>query len=329
MKEQNMRQYLGTKTKVTTSLTALALLAAGCSSTSDSASSTPSGSEETKNSEAASEERIAAVGLGDVDTVLALGETPVALAPWAGATDVVGPWAEDLLGDKKPTVIEDTATGFDQQKIEAIAATDPTKIIAVNHAVDGETKKKFESIAPTTVHSEEDKDWQIPWEKQVETIAKALDKEDEGQKLIDDTNEAFEEFRKSHPELQGKTAAIALPYDNQLSLYTSGDGRGQFIEDLGFVIPEELQDADGEFYRTIAPENFSEYNQADYLFILDWEGSADKIKSQEAFQNIDAVKNGNVYYFDALTGTAMSLPNPLTIPYSISKFDEKLKESNK
>lgn len=48
MKEQNMRQYLGTKTKVTTSLTALALLAAGCSSTSDSASSTPSGSEETK-----------------------------------------------------------------------------------------------------------------------------------------------------------------------------------------------------------------------------------------------------------------------------------------
>ena len=144
MKEQNMRQYLGTKTKVTTSLTALALLAAGFSSTSDSASSTPSGSEETKNSEAASEERIAAVGLGDVDTVLALGETPVALAPWAGATDVVGPWAEDLLGDKKPTVIEDTSTGFDQQKIEAIAATDPTKIIAVNHAVDGETKKKFE-----------------------------------------------------------------------------------------------------------------------------------------------------------------------------------------
>lgn len=69
-----------------------------------------------------------------------------------------------LGGDKKPATIEDTSTGFDQQKIEAIAATNPTKIIAVNHAIDDETKKKLTSIAPTTVHSEEDKDWQIPWE---------------------------------------------------------------------------------------------------------------------------------------------------------------------
>lgn len=309
------------RTAVTASLAGFALLAAGCSNSQDSADSADSSDEKM---EATSEERIAAVGLGDADTVLALGETPVAIAPWAGSNDGVGPWSEDLLGGAEPALIRDTSGGFDQQHIEAIAATDPTKIIAVNHSIDDETKKKFETIAPTTLHSAEDSDWQIPWEKQVETIAKALDKEDEGQKLIDETNAAFEKFREDHPELQGKTAAIALPSDNQLSLYTSGDGRGQFIEDLGFVIPEELQETDGEFYRTIAAENFSEYNQVDYLFIVDWEGAADKIKSLEAFQNIDAVKNGNVFYFDDLTGTAMSLPNPRTIPYSIDKFTEKL-----
>ncbi|WP_306516016.1 iron-siderophore ABC transporter substrate-binding protein [Corynebacterium sp.] len=314
------------KTAVTASLAGFALLAAGCSNSQDSADSADSSDEKM---EATSEERIAAVGLGDADTVLALGETPVAIAPWAGSNDGVGPWSEDLLSGADPALIRDTSGGFDQQHIEAIAATDPTKIIAVNHSIDDETKKKFETIAPTTLHSAEDSDWQIPWEKQVETIAKALDKEDEGQKLIDETNAAFEKFREDHPELQGKTAAIALPSDNQLSLYTSGDGRGQFIEDLGFVIPEELQDTDGEFYRTIAAENFSEYNQVDYLFIVDWEGAADKIKSLEAFQNIDAVKNGNVFYFDDLTGTAMSLPNPRTIPYSIDKFTEKLSDTAK
>ena len=72
------------KTAVTASLAGFALLAAGCSNSQDSADSADSSDEKM---EATSEERIAAVGLGDADTVLALGETPVAIAPWAGSND--------------------------------------------------------------------------------------------------------------------------------------------------------------------------------------------------------------------------------------------------
>ena len=85
-------------------------------------------------------ERIAAVGLGDADTLLALGIEPVLVAPWGAEGDVdesgVGPWSKELLGDARPDVVYGTGTGFTAETVEKIAASDPPKIFAVNNAVD-------------------------------------------------------------------------------------------------------------------------------------------------------------------------------------------------
>ena len=187
----------------------------------------------------ADEPRVASLGLGDADTVLALGLTPVAVAPWGAKGDGdpsgVGPWAKELLGDAQPEVIYNTASGFTAEVLEQVTASDPTQIIAVNQAVDQEAKKSLEDIAPLTVKPEGFEDWQVPWEEQVKTIASAVDKEEEGEKLIDQAEDAFAQFKDSHPELQGKRAAIVMPYEGKLGLYTPGDGRGQFIEDLSLI----------------------------------------------------------------------------------------------
>ena len=154
------------------------------------------------DADSAGEVRVASLGLGDADTVLALGITPVAVAPWGAQGDGdgsgVGPWAKELVGDAQPEVIYNTASGFTAQVLEQVTASDPTQIIAVNQAVDQEAKKSLEDIAPLTVKPEGFKDWQIPWEEQVKTIAAAVDKEEEGEELIGQAQDALEPGSYTH-----------------------------------------------------------------------------------------------------------------------------------
>ena len=284
--------------------------------------------EDSAGAGSADEVRVASLGLGDADTVLALGITPVAVAPWGAQGDGdpsgVGPWAKELLGDAQPEVIYNTASGFTADVLEQVTASDPTQIIAVNQAVDQEAQKSLEEIAPLTMKPEGFEDWQVPWEEQVKTIASAVEKEEEGDKLIDKAQGAFDEFKESHPELNGKRAAIVMPYDGKLGLYTSDDGRGQFIEDLGFEIPQELEGDGSSFFVDYAPENYSQLNNVDYLFVLDYNGAVDELKKDSTFQGLDVVKDGRVRYLETDTGNAMSMPNPLTIPWAVDKFEEQL-----
>lgn len=300
-------------------LAASTLVLSGCSRGDDAAAS--------KN-EGTGDERIAAVGLGDSDTLLALGIQPVLVAPWGAEGDVdssgVGPWATEKLGDNKPEVVYGTANGFTAEILEKISAADPDKIIAVNSAVDAQAKKALNDIAPTTVKPDGATDWQIPWRDQVNQIAGAVDKQEEGDKLVKETQKAYDDFQKQHPELKGKRAAIVMPYQGKIGLYTSGDGRGQFIESLGFEIPKELEGNGGEFYRDIAPENYSDLNNVDYLFILDYQGAADTLKKDPTFSKLDVVREGKVRWMDENVGNAMSMPNPLTIPWAVDKFSDAI-----
>ena len=157
------------------------------------------------------------------------------------------------------------------------------------------------------------------------TIAGAVGKQEDGERLIEETKDKFAEFKKEHPDTAGQTAAIVMPYDGKVGLYTDGDGRGQFIENLGYTIPDELQKTDdGTFYKDFAPENYAELGDVDVLFVLDYMGAAEALKKDPTFMGLDIVKEGRVRFLDSDTGNAMSMPNPVTIPWAIDKFSEQL-----
>ena len=299
-----------------------ALMLASCSSGSSDSTTAP----ETSDANG-SEERIVTMGLGDVDTVLALGEQPVGYATWqqegSGDPSGLGPWARDKL-TVDPNPIRDTTTEFSTDTAERVASLNPTKIIAVNSGLEADKKALLEQIAPTTFHSDAYEDWQVPWDEQIKEISKALNKEAEGEKLIADSEQAFQDFREAHPELQGKTAVIGMPYDGKFGVYTSGDGRGSFIEKLGFKIPEKFNGDGSSFFLDWSPENYVDFNDVDYLFVLDYYGAIDALKNDATFMDLDVNKRGGVYWLDTDTANAMSMPNPLTIPYAIDQFKKQL-----
>ncbi|WP_288858251.1 iron-siderophore ABC transporter substrate-binding protein [uncultured Corynebacterium sp.] len=299
-----------------------ALMLASCSTGSSDSTTAP----ETSNANG-SEERIVTMGLGDVDTVLALGEQPVGYATWqqegSGDPSGLGPWAKDKL-TVDPNPIRDTTTEFSTDTAERVASLNPTKIIAVNSGLEADKKALLEQIAPTTFHSDAYEDWQVPWDEQIKEISKALNKEAEGEKLIAASEQAFQDFREAHPELQGKTAVIGMPYDGKFGVYTSGDGRGSFIEKLGFKIPEKFNGDGSSFFLDWSPENYADFNDVDYLFVLDYYGAIDALKNDATFMDLDVNKRGGVYWLDTDTANAMSMPNPLTIPYAIDQFKKQL-----
>lgn len=299
-------------------LAAAALVLSGCSR----------GNADDDSESAENDQRVAALGLGDTDTLLALGITPVAVAPWGAKGDGdpsgVGPWAQDKLGDAEPKPIYDTSKGFTADIVEQVAAVDPTKIIAVNNKVDKQARSDLEKIAPVTVHPSKYEDWQVPWQAQVETIADAVDEHDEGKKLVQRSEQKLEDFRDEHPDLQGQKAAVVMPYAGKLGLYTEGDGRGDMIDTLGFTIPDKLQEtSDGSFYRDISPENYDQLDDLDHLFVLDYNGAIDQLKDDSVFQNLDVVEQDKVHYLSEDVGNAMSMPNPLTIPYVVDAIDSE------
>ena len=301
---------------------AAALMLAGCSG----GSSDPTAAPETSDVNG-SEERIVTMGLGDVDTVLALGEQPVGYATWqqegSGAPSGLGPWAKDKL-TVDPNPIRDTTTEFSTDTAEKVASLNPTKIIAVNSGLESDKEALLEQIAPTTFHSDKYQDWQVPWDEQIKEISTALNKEAEGEKLIADSEQAFQDFREAHPEMQGKTAVIGMPYDGKFGVYTSGDGRGSFIEKLGFKIPEKFNGDGSSFFLDWSPENYADFNDVDYVFVLDYYGAIDALKNDATFMDLDVNKRGGVYWLDTDTANAMSMPNPLSIPYAIEQIRKQL-----
>lgn len=314
--------------KVLRSFMALFVMAAflltACASNGGTPASSPS-SDAASASKDASNERIVSLGYGDADTLLALGITPVGLATWGsegeGDPSGLGPWAKDKLGSANPAVLYDVARGIDSKVLEKVAALKPTKIIAVNQAVDAAAQAELNKIAPTTVHDPRYQDWQVPWDSQVRSIAKAVGKEADGEKLIKESEKAVADLANKHKDASvGKKAAIGMPYSGKLGLYASGDARGEFIEKLGFQIPEELNSKES-YFMDLSPENWTKLDQTDYFFVCDYLGSSEALKKDPIFQGLNISKNGRVVYLDNDTSNAMSMLNPLTISYVTKNFD--------
>jgi iron complex transport system substrate-binding protein len=107
--------------------------------------------------------RIVVAGLTEQDTVLQLGFKPIATTEWYGEQpDAVWPWAHDLLGDARPTVLSQT----DGPEYERILGLKPDLIIAVNAGLDKDTYERLAKIAPTVAQPKGGTQYFSPWDEQ-------------------------------------------------------------------------------------------------------------------------------------------------------------------
>ena len=169
-------------------------------------------------------------------------------------------------------------------------------------------------IAPTVAQDEKYIDFGMPWEDQTLLVGKALGREEQAQKLIDDTAARFEQVRQDHPEFEGKTAILAYGGPDGYGAYSTQDTRSRFLTDLGFKIPTKIDELAGKsFFTAFSQEQFRLMDQ-DVVVMY---GSRDDILANPVFKRLGAVHDDRVIYLDLTDqfAGALGFASALSLPY--------------
>lgn len=263
-------------------------------------------------------ERVVALGFTEQDPWLALGVQPVAVRYWYGdAPNAIFPWAIDEADGYQPVMLEMAYGSLDY---EAILALQPDLISAVDAGITQEEYDFLSAIAPTIAQSDEYVDFGTPWQETTRTIGMAAGQPEEAEALVTNIEDRLIEIREANPQFEGVTVAVAYHTGETYGYYTDQDGRGRFFTDLGFVVPDELNELAGDsFYYYISEERVDLLDQGLLVFLaLQFyeEGSEvaqAAIMADPLLSQLNVVQRNNVLFIrdefdDALQfGTVLSL----------------------
>ncbi|SDD89095.1 iron-siderophore ABC transporter substrate-binding protein [Rhodococcus tukisamuensis] len=332
-----MVSALRRRTVLSMGLVAAAVMAVGCSSTSAEGTSEAGAGAAAEagalpvtidhvhgsTSVEAVPQRVAAVGIGDADVLLALGVTPVLVPAWKGSVDTgVGEWAKPALAGATPPALANATAGFD---VEKVAASNPDLIVAVNNAIDANVYGQLSAMAPTVLHAADQTDWMLPWQQVTTRIGDAVGRPAKAAEQVRMVEDTFARARSEHPEFAGKSAILVRYLDgDKFRAYSPTSARGQLLTELGFGVPAQLRDRFGDaLYTEISAENLG-LLEADLLVVDNYDAAAARLDALPTFTGLQVVRSGAMVGLDPVVSDAVSMPNPLTIPFSVNAMLEKI-----
>src|SRR5699024_8908702 len=160
----------------------------------------------------------------------------------------VGPWAEDLY-DETPEIIATMAPDY-----EAIAPLEPDLILDTNSPGEQERYDRLSEIAPTVGVPEGGDKYLTTLDQQVDLVAEALGKEDEGKSLLDDLDQNFEDAEKYNTELDGKKVTVAAKKSEVWCAYVEASSRIQVMERLEFTQSSTIDESKDERFTVSVSE---------------------------------------------------------------------------
>ncbi len=273
-------------------------------------------------------ERVVSVGLTEQDALLALGIVPVAVTEWYGGFEhATWPWAADELGTADPEVL----TAVDSFEYERIASLSPDLIIGTNAGITEESYELLSAIAPTVAHPAGAPSYFGPWDEQTLLIGQAVGKPDEARRIVDGIEERFADAAASHPEFAGVPAVFLQNafYDGNAIAYQDGLSTA-FLTDLGFVIPEELD----EFVDDTAAQAFIPLEQLSVLDaagVLIWatedDGDRAALEEEPVYLALQPVREGRQVFTGGLLSGAIYFTSVLSLPYVLDTLVPALTEA--
>ncbi len=321
-------------------LTAALLALTGCSSSSSSEGDAPAGGGDVLGTvdtmfgtievpKPEGDLRVVALGWSDAEMALALGVKPVAVFDWQsfGEEDKgVGPWASDLFGDVTPEILERADETLNYEQIEVL---DPDVILNSRSANDEKEFTRLNEIAPTVYGPAGTAAFATSWDVQLETVAAALGKSDEGATIIEDTKAEIADAAEAHPEFEGLTTVAGTKFGDAYGAYLAGDGRFDILADLGFSNAPGIEELEPSgFFTAVSAEQVSALD-ADVPVILPIGYTLAETQADPLIASLSAVQEGRAVFIDPdsdLSG-AYSAASPLAIPVVLDQLVPQLAEA--
>lgn len=233
-------------------------------------------------------ERVVILTNEGTEALLALGVTPVgAVESWTG-----DPWYDHI----KDAMEGVTSVGSEgEPSLESIASLKPDLIIG-NKMRHEAIYEQLKTIAPT-VFAE---DLRGDWKKNFELYAQAVNKVEEGKKVISDFDSRVSDLSSKLGDQLQKQISIVRFMAGDVRIYHKDTFSGVILDQLGFARPESQDVAD--FAEKNATKERIPAMDGDVIFYFSYElgdGEATKLEEEwindPLFQNLNAVKAGNIY----------------------------------
>lgn len=269
--------------------------------------------------------RIVTIGQGATEAAIALGTFPIGTETYTWGADKDGhlPWVREAY-EKDGKELPKTFEGGEQLDVETIATLEPDLVLA---PWSGLTQKQYDLLAEICpVVAYEKTAWTTTWDAEIATVAKALGKPSEGQQVIEQLKKTLAEAGGKHPDWKGKTFSyIYTQGQGTLGVYMPTEQRVAMISALGLTPDPALADVkskDGSDWALIGLENAEKLSQSQLLFTWYMDAATKKqVLSQPLYAKIPAIKRDSVVApDDQQLVTAMSMINPLTVPWVLPKL---------
>ncbi len=232
------------------------------------------------------------------EALLALGVKPVgAVQSWTG-----DPWYDHIADDMKDVEVVGTES---ELNLEAIVKLKPDLIIG-NKMRQEEQYNQLKEIAPTVMAET----LRGNWKENFELYSKAVNKEEEGKKVIADYDQRVEDLKGELGDQLKKEVSMVRFISGDVRIYHKDSFSGVILDQLGFARPES-QEVDDLAEQGVTKERIPAMD-GDVLFYFTYEtgdGEANKLAedwlNDPLFKNLNVSKEDQVYEVsDAIWNTA-------------------------
>ena len=250
------------------------------------------------------------------DYLVALDITPVAQWSVADGASVQG-YLQDSLKDV-PTLPHDLP-------LETVASFEPDLLLMDSAGmVEGNKYDQYSKIAPTYVVGEAENN---DWRDELKRVGEVFGKEEEADQVLEDYEQKAEETKQQVQESIGdeSVAAIWLVGDTFYVVNDQLSAGDVLYNDLGLTKPnvvKEIADKSTANWSEISLEKLAELD-ADHIFLINSDGDGAKKLQDNIWQNIPAVKNGNIYEYSA-DKTSWLYTGPVANTKMLKDIQEKL-----
>lgn len=225
------------------------------------------------------------------EALLALGVKPVgAVQSWTG-----DPWYPHIADELTNVQVVGTES---EVNVEAIAGLQPDLIIG-NKIRQEKIYEQLSKIAPTVFAETLRGDWQ----ENFKLYAKALNKEEEGQKVIDNYNQRIADLKEKLGDKVNQKISMVRFIAGDVRIYHKDSFSGVILDQIGFARPESQNVND--FAETNTTKERIPAMDGDVLFYFTYEtgdGEASTLEKEwindPLFKNLNVVKEGNIQKVD-------------------------------
>jgi iron complex transport system substrate-binding protein len=200
--------------------------------------------------------RVATYGGGDVDTLLALGVTPVLVPdidPRWKQSGGMGPWSRSRVRGKAPVV-----ANLEEVEFEKVAAARPGLFTAVEYDLKRPDYDKLSELAPTVPPPKGYEPYTVPWDVMAKQVGAGLGRADDAEQLVKATRARIAAAAKANPKFATSTVVLIDPDDDGgVYVFAKNDVRTRFLGDLGLRMPPPIEGLFGKQFSRRSPASGS------------------------------------------------------------------------